>query len=161
MTEKKEVQGIDGWLLVFLVLIGGVTPVANLVLFFIGRMNMARFEARYGPTPLNVTIADWAFGAIEVAIPLFILWRMIARKEWRSVQIAVAGIWLLFVGVPVLDFVIGELQYPGSFDRFMTMVAPGLSRGAFLASGAMLYLFTAKRVANTYPRHTDLAEIFE
>lgn len=64
---------------------------------------------------------------------------------------AVAGLWLLFVGVELLDFGYGVVTTSGLYDGAVSDLVRTLLGKVFLALCATCYLLASVRVANTYP----------
>lgn len=160
---KRALKGIDGWLLVFMAALI-VTAIVHLVIFGIGLDKQAWLSAHYGPLPLSIMISGWIYHLMRIVLPLAIFWRMLRVRRWSSVQLALAGLWLLFVGVELLDCLYALWLQPHGWDLLSGTLASTLLKGAFFALVGTVYLLGSVRVANTYPRADApevVAELFE
>lgn len=157
MTAHRESKAIDGWLLVFLALCV-LTSLIYLVMFATARNEMAAYEFRHGPMPGALHVWSWCMAIPRIILPLLILWRMIVDRRWNTVRLAIALLWLLFVGLTLID-IAGAWLTIGLWDGAVHVATPRIVRGIFLAASASLYLLHAKRVAATYPRDTEAARL--
>lgn len=159
----RQLKGIDGWLLVFMALLV-LTAAAHMVIFGIGQQKTALFSERYGSLPWSIAIGGWIYHGARTLIPLIVFWRMLRVRRWSSIVFAVAGLWLLFAGVELIDFAWAALTMPGAFQGLLPMLIRTLLGKGFLALAGTFYLLASIRVANTYPRADSseaLAETFE
>ncbi|MES2044011.1 MAG: hypothetical protein V4475_09025 [Pseudomonadota bacterium] len=159
MATGRERKTIDGSLLVFLV-ICCVTSLAYIVNFGTGLLKVAAFERVYGPEPLHIVLWSDGLALLQITIPVLVVWRMVTDKRWATVRLAITLIWLLFIGLPLIDIVGAQLFYGMSRAHWLQSIVPQMSRGMFFAFLATLYLLRSKRVDNTY-RHGEIAEVFD
>jgi hypothetical protein len=147
-----EATGVAGWFgllwLSFVFLLPGLATLAAV-----------RVYSRPGLVLLpeeifrSLVIVQWAAAAATVALCWFLAWRLSQRPVWRSVEIAIAGLWAWaiivkggqFAGVTIAT----AIPLSAMLDRGWTSLAlPVLFAAAWTA-----YLLRSRRVARTYPRH--------
>lgn len=162
MPEDKSLRGIDGWLLVFL---AGcvVTSLYYLVLLGFNRLIMDWRAHDYGETlPPMILAEDIVYELLRIALPLVIMWRMIVARRWRTIGLAIALIWLLFLGLPLGAFglVIAQTGWPHA-TLTIGFFLKSTRAGVLVAMVATLYLLGSRRVAATYPRGLHLDEVFD
>jgi hypothetical protein len=160
---QRMLKGIDGWLLFFMAALV-IVALIQLVLFAVALDVQVRRAAFYGPLPLWVTINGWIYNAVEIAGPLVIFWRMLRVRRWSSIRFAVAGLWFVAVGAPLIDFACAALAVPGSFGRMLPLLIHSLLGETLMALIGTFYLAGSARVANTYPHPQAaeaLGEVFE
>lgn len=169
MTDREGPKGIGGWLLLFLVMIGLVTPVlAGLGAWASHSDKLADY---LGPGRMRALIAfDWTMVALRVLLGWYVAARLIAVRRWLSVRIAIAYLWL---GLPVLLLVQATLAHLLNWADFeQSLVYSFVQANPLLWIGAAIvwtaYLLRSKRVARTYARPglaaasaADTVEVFE
>ncbi len=148
--KPRNRNGIDGWLLVFLVACAGFS-----LYYLITYASLFRIESdwdRYrGETlPLDLRITEYAFAGARIALPLVIIWRMVARRRWSTIRLVIALVWLLFIGLPAIDYMIATIR----FGPIPAGAHPERAFGFGLAFAALAtaYLLGSRRVALTYRR---------
>ena len=160
---KRELEGIHGWLLVFMAGLV-LTALFNLMQFVADQQELAVWAQRYGPISWSLILRRAFYDAAGIVIPASICWRMFRVRDWSSIRFALAGVSLLCFAVPIVDFGYAGWVVPDSFNyNFLSLIGT-LLRNAFLALCGMGYLLVSVRVANTYPRADApelLAETFE
>lgn len=144
-------RGIGGWLLLFLALMVAAALI-SLAFLVVSRIEIARWAEVNGRLPLRLELSGWFLGLAKIVIPLAIVRRMVRDRRWRSVQLAIAGLWLLWLALPLVDIahvlIAGDPLPPGTWR----LVAIDLLRGALFAFAATAYLLASRRVEATYPR---------
>lgn len=159
MATGRERKTIDGWLLVFLALCV-LTALIYLVIEAVALNEVAAFERRFGPEPQWLHLWNYCLALPRIGLPLLVVWRMVADKRWGTVRFAVAIIWLLFIGLPIIDIAVTWQVFGIDRHFLVRFVVPQLARGVFFAGIANLYLLRSKRVENTY-RYGAIAEVFD
>jgi hypothetical protein len=153
--DDEALVGVRGWLLVFVISFGLLGPIAQIGL------GLTFLEWQYGV--FGMSEGAWRSGHWSVlavllivsALIVFVVWRLLKRRVWRSVQIAIAGVWLTGFG-PLCVYCSMALGH-----RLLTSViddAMELGRMPLLyAVGWTVYFIQSRRVANTYPTDEELA----
>jgi hypothetical protein len=158
-----ELRGVKGWLLTFVIIMAVISPVWSAIRVY---QEFYTGEAVYLPdVPMVSSIKSftWAVVAADAVIGWIAAWRLVAVHNWRSVQIAIACIWLGSVGLAIVGYV-GLTMITGlSFGDVLAESGP---RGIIQPIGFGLiwtaYLLKSERVANTYRGGADeQAVIFE
>ncbi len=151
MAYRKEAQGIGGWLLVFLILYSGLAPLlelAGLSLQFIGPG--ATYIAR---TPILATdrMITTMQIAVDIAVPLFVAYRLCRVFNPWSVRITIAALWLLGP-VTIGAGIIARQAWLGALGRFYGWSGLTVAGTQILlfASVWTAYFLLSARVANTY-----------
>ncbi|MFN4097678.1 MAG: DUF2569 family protein [Sphingomonas sp.] len=163
MAFRDGPSGIGGWLAFFLVTLGVFTPIrlaATAYSFFADPQIAAAYGERW---PALVTAELMLMAASVVAIA-YLMWRFFMRRTWRTVQIAVAGIWAIAVGAMVLDTFIVALLGGIAIDILVQDSVADYLKALFYAVLWTTYLLRSTRVANTYPREDapeELTAVFE
>lgn len=153
MTRDKGRSGVDGWLFVFLVLVGVVTPLHHV--FVIGDLYRwsGEAEASGALSPTAAMISFFTFAWIHVAAMLVAFWivyRMWRVREWSTVRYAVIALWLLYPGPLVLEVGIGAAVMPVPVGETILNSASRLVWSCVFAMAGTVYLTSSVRVANTY-----------
>ena len=160
--QDRPLTGIAGWLTVFLVIIGILSPL-RIIVEQVMLQGDAEAAAGFGESWNLLSPLEWLLAAGQVALCWFIAWRLIAVRNWQSVRIAVAGIWTVTLGIGGLEVLIVSLVAAFPFGTLLGLVAGDLARATVFSVIWTAYLLLSKRVANTYPRQDageEMAEIF-
>ena len=162
MAEDRELVGIKGWLLVFLITLGVITPIDNLVavLSLTSDPNMA---AAYGDQWSSLQRAEWILVLITCAGCWFLVWRMVNVRRWSSVQLTIPGLWILTVGGLVAETIAVKSITGIPLDALISGMGAELVRPFVYSIVWSAYLATSKRVKNTYPKQgseEEIAEVF-
>ena len=157
-----ELRGVKGWLLTFVIIMAVVSPAWSAINVY---RELYTGQAAFFPdTPAVVQVRTfaWTLIAARAAIGLFVAWRLLAIWNWRSVQIAIVGIWLISVGSAIAQYV-GISSITGV--SISDLLAEGGPRTIIQAIGFGViwtaYLLKSERVANTYRGVEDEVEVFE
>ena len=95
--DDRELVGIGGWLLFFLLALGLFSPVA-MIGRLIGLLGDPSIAAAFGEAWAPLRLVELALVALSVALAWFLVWRLLYRRSWTSVQMIIVGIWLLTIG---------------------------------------------------------------
>lgn len=161
MAQPDEPRGIGGWLIVFLVLVGALSPIAAIIRK-LSEVYVAGFG--FGDISRPSMIIDIAHFAASLALHWYIVWRLLACRVWRTVPIVIAGLWMLSVGLVLLKIVaeaviLGRNTLPTYPAAWLANIPPVIWSMIWTA-----YFLRSRRIANTYPRDavgTDLRQVFE
>lgn len=161
MAQSDEPRGIGGWLIVFLVLVGVLSPTASIIRT-LSEVYVAGFG--FGDISRPLMIIDIAHFAASLALHWYIVWRLLAYRVRRTVPIVIAGLWMLSVGLVLLKIVaeamiLGRNTLPTYPAAWLANIPPVIWSMIWTA-----YFLRSRRVANTYPRDavdTDLPQVFE
>lgn len=161
MAKDVNRSGVDGWLLVFILLLGIVAPIYYL--FDAYRVvSSTRYLINSGTfteggaailVAVIVTLTAVMLGLLWLAA-----WRLWRVFRWSSVRLAIAVVWFVFVGIVLIDMFGGIVLAPDAWRIIVAGKASAFATGMVLAFGATVYLTSARRVANTYRRPGSLGE---
>ena len=160
MADKRAgPAGIGGWLAALVGVIGVVAPL--FYGYFIWYALDAQATLRsYGAEAFPVwsqLSAIWMVSLAKVVIAWSVAGTMLCFRAPAVIHVAIAGIWILSVGMVFADWLVLSRAPEAPMWVF-------LGEGLVLAIPATLYLLHSKRVANTYrarPAGDDIATIFE
>ena len=157
-----ELRGVGGWLLTFVIIMAVISPAVSAIMVYV---ELYTGDAAYLPDlpEFNqLKLFTWILFAVDAAIGWFAAWRLVAIHNWRSVQIAIACIWIGSIGLLVVGFV-GVMQITGlSFSEVMAASGPrGIVQPLIFSLIWTAYLLKSERVANTYRNPDEQAEVFE
>ena len=162
MAGDKGRSGIDGWLFVFLALVGVVTP-----LHHIARMvditGYAFNFAKQGEMSPAGAFISWFFFAIiavgAIALSIWIVRIMWRKRVWSTIKNVLVALWILYLVPPVADTVVGMFVLSYSVTDVIIVNASALAWGVVFAFAGMVYLTSATRVANTYLKPNSVRQI--
>ncbi len=162
MAGDKGRSGIDGWLFVFLALVGVLTPlrhVARMVDITGYTFNFAK-QGQMSPTGAFVS---WSFFAIvavgAITLSIWIVQLMWRKRVWSTIKKVLVALWILYLFPPVAETVIGMFVLPYSAMDVVILNASALLWGVIFAFAGMVYLTSATRVANTYLKPNSVRQI--
>ncbi len=157
-----ELRGVQGWLLVFVIIIALVSPGWGAIQVYAELYTgQAAFLA---DEPLFASLRNvaWAMVAFTFLIGWFVAWRLLAVHNWTSVQIAIAGIWLSSVGSLVLEYVAVTWILGLPADALAGQLQPqDIIRPFVFGLIWTTYLLKSQRVENTYRGGEEQADVFE
>ncbi|MCW3846552.1 hypothetical protein OF829_04825 [Sphingomonas sp. LB-2] len=165
-----EPEGIGGWLAALLVAIGVIGPVFYLYLIY-GALTAQAKLVEYGADSLaiyRVQTALWTLSLVKLVLAWSIVGAMLRFRTRAALRFAIAGIWILGVGMVPVDWAAialagAALRGEEPFQVPLWTAAIWISEGLMLVIPATAYLLRSKRVANTYLRAgaKSLEETFE
>jgi Protein of unknown function (DUF2569) len=159
MADDSDETGLGGWLAFFVFAMAGLTPVA---------MVYSTWTALYGDESVGFAAMDywttlqvfeWSLAAVVIAGCWFIAARLAWVQVWRSVQITIAGIWILGLGSLLVDFVGVSMITGIPLALLASGLGPEVVRPLIFGAIWTAYFLRSKRVANTYRRDGDPEEV--
>lgn len=162
MADHTEPGGVGGWLAALIVILGVIAPLFYVYIIWFAldaQARLARIGAEAMPFWGQLT-ALWMLSLAKMVIALVIAGTLLRFRTRMALHVAIAGIWVLSVGVIIPDV----LLFGGGFGTPLRRVAMLFGVGLAFAIPPTLYLLRSKRVANTYrpPATGDaFAAIFE
>jgi hypothetical protein len=157
--DQAQESGVGGWLLFFIVTLALFSPLASIVSIAV-LVSSPQAAGAYGELWPRIQAAEIALVAAQSVICWFASYRLIARHEWRSVQITIAVlVVMLLLGIliePLMVSLIADIPV----DRLLSgMATPELVRPFFYTALWTTYLLRSRRVAATYPRYSLREEL--
>lgn len=148
---NRKLVGIGGWLRFFILTTGVLVPY-NRVRQVIELMSNAETAEGLGDLWPLMSGLEIGQAAIVVLGGWYLVWRLVMVELWRTVQIVIAGIWILWVGLLLLKLAaLGWVV--GSFAFLPPLAAAYLLIPAIvIASLWTAYFLRSERVAKTYLR---------
>ena len=144
--------GIAGWLGLLWVSLVFLLP-------GLAALSAARLYGRPGLILLpdeifrSLAIIQWSAAAATAALCWFMAWRLSQRPVWRSVEIAVAGLWVYAMVIKGGQFVGLSIATATPLSAMLESGWTSLALPLLFAAGWTAYLLRAQRVARTYKRH--------
>ncbi len=159
-----ELRGVGGWLTFFLVTLGVFSPAVTLISVL--TMTNGQTAAAFGDAWDSVLRAEWSIAGIACLAMWFAVYRFLAVRNWTTVLIGIAVIWLVASVTLIVEplIVAGLLGLP--LTQLYGAMGSSLVRPLIYAGIWTAYLLKSERVANTY-RHPErgdeeaLAEVFD
>jgi hypothetical protein len=158
--DDSDLRGVGGWLAFLIIILAIFSPINILVstLQLYGDPSIAAvFGERWG----LVQAVEILLSVLNVAGFWYVAWRLNSVHVWQSVRIAIAGLWILGLGVMAIEILavaaiggipVGALIEGGAQD---------IVRGFVFGGVWTAYLLKSRRVANTYgEREENVAEVF-
>lgn len=157
-----ELRGVKGWLLTFVIIMAVVSPAWSIIQVYRELYSEQAPSLPDIPMVVQMKTFVWTMVAVDAAIGWFAAWRLVAVHNWRSVQIAIACIWIGSLGLRIVEY-IGTSAITGlSFGDLLgsTGVKPLVQALGFGLIWTA-YLLKSERVANTYRGGPEQAAVFE
>lgn len=154
MKRSGNIEGIGGWLLLFLLVYGAGAPL--LALFhLLTTLSDARLIEYLGARRFRLLMV---FECMIRAFYVLACWYPVARlvfvRRWSSVRVAVACLWLTTPLLLLVQAALTALLRWGSFDAMLAYALSEISVTLWAATAFLwtVYLLRSKRVARTYAR---------
>jgi len=164
MALQKGRFGIDGWLFVFLALVGGLTPFHHIATM-IDVTGFAYNSAKSGLMSPFAALVTWVFFAVvrgsAIVISIWIVHIMWRRREWKTIKHVLVALWILYLAPAVIETTFGFFTFPYPPIEVIRRNLPALLWGVVFAFAGMVYLTSSKRVANTYLKPNSVRQIDE
>ena len=165
MACRDGPSGIGGWLAFYLVTLGVISPLVTIVNLYSNLFADPAVGTFYGDRWPALLAAELAINFLLLAAIYYVVWRFFLRKEWRTVRIAIAVMWISAVPVALLELVVVSLLGGLDFGALVPASIGDLLKPMIYSALWTTYLLRSVRVANTYPREDEaaegLAEVFE
>jgi len=153
--------GVGGWLAFLVLVLAVFRPLAVLVGLYLNLYANPNVATAYGAAWPAIQIFEWLLNAAMIAGCWYLAWLLNRRQVWRTVQITIAGLWVVALGYQLIDLVGVSLISGASIGLLLSYVARPLIQSVIFCVLWSAYLLRSKRVANTYLRHEDgIAEVF-
>ena len=156
--DDRTLVGVGGWLAFFVIVLAVFTPIrAALSMFELySDPALADFFADRWPA---VQAVEWALAAASVGGAWYLAWRLNQEGDWSTVRVVVAGVWLLGLGVLVVELLAVSLLAALPIADLVAGTGIEFGRALFSCGLWTAYLLNSRRVANTFPKHVD-ADVF-
>lgn len=157
-----ELRGVGGWLLTFVIIMAVISPAVSALMVYVELYTGDAALLSDMPEITQLKLFTWTLFAVDAAIGWFAAYRLVVIHNWRSVQIAIACIWIGSVGLLIVGFV-GVMQITGlPMGEVLAANGPrGIVQPLIFSLIWTSYLLKSVRVANTYRGDEEQAEIFE
>ncbi|HEY5721062.1 MAG TPA: DUF2569 family protein [Allosphingosinicella sp.] len=153
----RTLVGIGGWLAFFVIVLAVFTPLATMM--NIAQLSQAESAAVFGDKLSSVMAFEIVLGLINVLGAWFLVWRLVKVESWQTVRIVIAGIWILGVGLALIELLLLVLVGGIGADIVVYGGALAVIRPAIFATIWTTYFLRSERVANTYLRDADPEEL--
>ena len=157
--DERALRGVGGWLAFFILTLTVFGPLRAIAQTWGNLYGDASVAAAYADRWVLLQAVEWLLVAFAVGTSMFIGWRLYAVHVWRSVQLAIAGLWLIAPIVLLVDSIAVSLIAGMSLSALLGLTAGELARTAAYGAIWTAYLLRSRRVANTYDRHPDADEL--
>jgi len=158
-----DIAGVGGWLAFFVIVIGVFTPLGMIGGNAADLYGDPQVALAYGSAWGSIQVVIWGSVAVSLAICWFIVYRLMRVERWSTVQLTIAGIWVLAIAMNGVQLFLLSLLTGISAGELAAFGLVELVRGIVFALVWTSYFLLSKRVANTYrrePEGEDLAERF-
>lgn len=158
--DDRDLRGIGGWL-AFLILVLAVFSPIGIAVSIVQIYNDPTIAAAFGERWGLMQGVEIFLAVLDIAGFWFVAWRLNSVQIWQSVRIAIAGLWILGLGVMMVEFLavaaIGRIPLGAIFEGGAIEIARSIVFGGVWTA----YLLNSRRVANTYAdREEDVAQVF-
>jgi hypothetical protein len=153
MENANSVAGVRGWLAFLVVLVGVLTPLAQM-----GSL-VALFNAApvlrpvFGENWESYLVITSIIIGMKIIICLLVARALIWQKVASTPRFAIAGLWIVYCLFGMLSLAIFGVLNPKPFP--ITAGASRLIWPLIICVIATAYLLRSKRVANTYMSETE------
>jgi hypothetical protein len=157
--DTRALVGVGGWLAFFVISLGLFTPLKMAVEVAAMLGTADQWTANLGPLGRPVMIFELAIMAISTCGYIFLAWRLMATETWQTVRMTIAGLWILGPALNLLDFLVVLAATGLGLAQLFDATAVPIGQSLFHATLWTAYLLRSERVANTYLRNNDEAEL--
>lgn len=148
-SDGRDLVGVGGWLLFFVIALAVFSPIRAVVEVASLSADPAIAEA-YGDAWPTIEAAEWVLVAVSVVAVWFIAWRLVYVRNRRTVQIAIAGLWIVGVGVMFSEYLLIALLAGIPLSFVLEGMTPEIVRPFVFGTVWTLYFLRSRRVDNTY-----------
>lgn len=161
-TDAEGGGGVGGWLAFLVLVLAVFRPLAVLIATYANLYGDPNVALAYGAAWPAIQLFEWLLNAAMIGTCWYLAWRLNRRQVWRTVQITIAGLWLVALGYQLIDLAGVAMISGAPLDLLIGYVARPLVQSVIFCAIWTAYLLKSRRVANTYPRHgeTEIAEVF-
>jgi hypothetical protein len=154
--------GVGGWLMFLVLVLGIFRPLAVVVSIYANLYADPKVALAYGPVWPAIQLFEWLLNAAMIAGCWYLVWRLYRIQVWRTVQITIAGLWLVSLIYQLVDLAGISLIAGVAPERLISYVARPIVQSVIFSVLWTAYLLRSKRVANTYLRQGEggIAEVF-
>ena len=153
----RTLVGIGGWLAFFIIIMAVFTPLATVLNLV--ELTQPGTAAVFGDRLGAIMGFEIALGLANVLGAWFLVWRLVKVERWQTVRIVIAGIWILGVGLAVVELLL--LSFVGGIGTEIVIQGGAIVviRPVIFATLWTAYFLKSERVANTYLRDADPDEL--
>ena len=153
----RTLVGIGGWLAFFVIIMAVFTPLATVLNLV--ELTQPGTAAVFGDRLGAIMGFEIALGLANVLGAWFLVWRLVKVERWQTVRIVIAGIWILGVGLAVVELLL--LSFVGGIGTEIVIQGGAIVviRPVIFATLWTAYFLKSERVANTYLRDADPDEL--
>ena len=157
-----ELKGVGGWLAFFILVLAVISPVINSILTYLALYSAEMAALAFTDFWPSIQLFEWSVVGLGALIGWFAAYRLYQVHNWLSVQIAIAAVWIIGLGLSVLE-VFGVSYFTGlPADLLLSAAQPqDFIRPFIFGIVWTAYLLKSERVANTYRGGEEQAEVFE
>lgn len=160
--DARELRGIGGWLAFFIVVLTVFAPIRAVVNTATNLYGDPGIASAYADRWVLLQAIEWGIVAVAIGTYWYLGWRLYAVHVWQSVQLTIAGLWLVPLLMSLIEVIVVGVAAGIDVDGLRDLVGsvlPELWRPALSAGVWTAYLLRSRRVANTYARHPDDDEL--
>jgi hypothetical protein len=157
-----ELKGVGGWLLTFIIIMAVISPAISALMVYNALYGDPMIAFAYGENWPTVQSFEWSLLAVGAVVGWLVAWRLYAVRNWRSVQLAIAGIWIASLGTNLME--IWGVAWITGIPLGMLLAASGpmvLIRPFIFGIVWTAYLLKSVRVRNTYRGVEEDVQVFE
>jgi hypothetical protein len=156
----RELTGIGGWLLFFVIALSVLSPIASVV--GVGSLySDPSIGLGFGDDWPAIQAGEWTLVAASVAAAWFLTWRLVNVRNRATVRMVIGGIWLIAVGGSLLEMLLVLLIADIDLPTLLPELGATVVRPFVFCTIWTLYFLRSRRVANTYhPTSDEVAEVF-
>jgi len=162
-TRDPNLVGVGGWLLFFVIVLAVLSPLRLVVETAMLVGEDAELAAVFGESFDTIVRFEWALAALIIGVFWFLAWRLVKVHVWRSVQITIAGIWLMGPVAGLAEVAAIAMLADLPMAELSAGIGVALLQPTVFCIIWTAYLLKSVRVANTYakPGHVrDVGEVF-
>ena len=158
--SDDQLRGGGGWLALLVIILAVFTPLRVAIDMF-AIYSDPTIAAAFGSAWPAAQAFELTLAAVNVAGALYMAWRLNSVHEPKTVRIVIAGLWLLAVGLAVVEILAVSVLSGVSFGVILAGTGADLVRGVVFATIWTAYLLRSRRVANTYAApDEEVSEVF-
>jgi hypothetical protein len=158
--DDRDLRGVGGWLAFLVIILAVLTPLRILV-STLQLYNDPTIAAAFGSRWALIQAIEIGLSVATVLFSWYLAWRLNAVEVWRTVQIVIAGLWILSLGTLAVEVLAVSLLGGLPLGAMLEAMTVEIVRGFVFSGIWTAYLLKSRRVANTYgDREEEVAEVF-